>query len=436
MLKKLLGLEKKEASSPKKIETKSYQVSDPFWMYALTGDTSNLSNSRAYSLYRENSSIATAVDLITDAFTQIQPVIMNSDNEVISDAEILNLLKQPNGQQTYSEFADSYCHSYLISGNAYLSALGNVNTKPAELYAVKPMKVSTNIAQDDFVNTYYVSRGAGEGNYQRTRKGKIDKYFDGMLKELFHVMRFSSQTDDSKGDSPIQAAMLEAKQQISGRKHNLSVLDDGGRLSLVFTFNDGEAEPDADIHNERRDAIRDLYSGADGNKIAVLSGNEVKVQEFGTTNKDMDYLNLDKVASQAIYNRYHVPLPLVTMDAATFNNMQTAIDMFYDFAVLPTVSILFQGLQKFLFSRFKIDGDEFRLTYDPNSIPTLKMRLLDELKTRKEINIETTNELRAVIGSADIDGGDSVYIPATLIPMGESIDRPEDDMIEDINTDE
>lgn len=423
-----------------------YYSEDPFIIRALAGDrVTQLSNTEAMRMYRRNSSIATAVDMISDAFTQINPVIQDNDGNFIMEHELLSFLRQPNPQQTYHEFASAYIHSYLITGNSYIAAFGNVNSKPLEIHPIKPQQISTYEDTDNYAKSYIISDGVGCGSYERQKIKKRDRYLTReRLRELYHVMNYSSNTTDVKGDSLIQAAMIEVSQMIEGRNLNLQTILKGGNLGLAVIFNDGEIDDydgmngggtDQDIHKERTEQVRDALGGSNGERIAVLSGNEVSIQEFGKTNKDMDYLNLDKMASEAIYSRYGIPLPLISTDASTFNNMSTAVRMFYDFSVLPATNILFEGIQKFLFPRFGIDGSEFKLTYNPMSIPVLKERLIDEIAKRHENNIETVNELRKAFGGKDpVDGGDSILINATQVPIGEPIEDIET-IVEEISED-
>jgi len=81
--------------------------------------------------------------------------------------------------------------------------------------------------------------------------------------------------------------------------------------------------------------------------------------------------------------------------------------------------VLFAGLTNLLVPRFGLDPAKVKITYDPRSITALVDRELKQLKTRKDINIETVNELRIeFLAKDDIDGGDVVYQPASMIPLG------------------
>ncbi len=71
--------------------------------------------------------------------------------------------------------------------------------------------------------------------------------------------------------------------------------------------------------------------------------------------------------------------------------------------------------------RYGLDPTEYRITYDKTRIEALTVIALEELKLRKEINIESDNELRATIGRKPYKGGDVVLKPANLIPAGTDI---------------
>ncbi|MCK5018040.1 MAG: phage portal protein [Candidatus Peribacteraceae bacterium] len=391
-----------------------------FIEYAL-GLGGRVTASKAMQFYRTNSTIATAVDKIATKVEQISPVLKTKDNKFIKEHPVIDLLKSPNPFDTWQEFIGKMSRHYLLKHDSHLSLLGNVQRPPLELYAVKPENVSTTQAADYFPAAYNVTVGPGRGHYLRKEVGRLARFLDGNMKEFYHMMGFSSRSDEIQGDSPLEAAALEAKQQIQGRTHNLSLLKNGGRLSLVVSFKDADGTDD-DEHKLRKQRINeDLGGSGNAGKIAVVSGAQVDIKEVGTNNKDMDYAMLDKVASQAIYLRYEIPLPLVSTDASTYNNVENALFDFYENTVLPHVDILFSGLSKVLLPRYGID--DMVISYDPESINTLIRQKLEEIKTRKDINIETINELRALLPNRESisAGGDTLYQPAILVPVGEDL---------------
>lgn len=372
--------------------------------------------------YRTNSTVATAVDKTASKIEQIIPVLKTNDGNIIKDHPVLDLLKAPNAFDTRQDFMGKLARHYLIKHDSHISMLGNVNRPPLEIYAVKPQNVFVTQSGLDYLPaSYQISVGPGRGQYKRIPHGRKIRFLDGNLRELYHIMGFSSRSDDVQGDSPLEAAALETRQQIKGRTHNLKLLDNGGRLSLIVAFDEPDGI-DADEHKERKHRILEDLSGSDNaGKIAVISGGKTNIMEAGKSNKDMDYATLDKVASEAIFMRYEIPLPLVSTSASTYNNMANALFDFYENTVLPTADILFSGLSKVLLPRYGIE--DAYITYDMESINILIRQKLEEIKTRREINIETVNELRALLpGREPLSAeADSLYQSATLVPIGEDL---------------
>lgn len=414
-------------SKSKNIETKA-QSSSVIWPlqegsfleYAL-GHGGRLTAEQAMGFYQNNSTVATAVDKIATKIEQITPILkVEGDNILVNKHELLDLLKNPNPFDTWQEFIGKIARHYLLTHDSYLSMLGNFNRPPLEVYAIKPQNVFTTQAIDFFPAAYNVTIGAGVGNYLRTEEKKSVRFLSGAFKEFYHIKGFSSRSDELHGDSPLEAAALETRQQIKGRTHNISLLDNGGRLSLIVAFKDDDAIED-DEHKARKRRINEDLGGSDNaGNIAVISGAEVDIKEAGTSNKDMDYAELDKTAGQNIYLRYEIPLPLVSLDASTYNNIESALLDFYENTILPLVDILFAGIQKAFSQRYNLEG--LKLTYDPESIKILIRQTLKEIKERRAINIETVNELRTLLPNREsIDGGEVLYQPSTLVPIGEDL---------------
>jgi hypothetical protein len=305
-------------------------------------------------------------------------------------------------------------------------AMGVNTLPPQELFPVRPTFITTETNRNEYVNTYHIGAGVAEGVYrQELTNDRIARYYDQTgLKELYCISGYSSSSTDARPDSPLQAAALETQQQLKGKVHNVQMLDNGGRMSMLIIFKDTGV--DDDEMKRRLQRLNEKFAGAENaGKIGAFEGGEVQeVREMGKSQKDMDWSNLNETASRAVYFRYKIPLAMTTTDASSFNNLKTGVEMLYDFAVLPHADKQFSGLTRFLLPRFKIKLNEARITYNPDSIKALKERRLEELLKRKEIGIETVNELREAIPNREPkEGGDDLYQSATLVKLGTDINE-------------
>jgi len=390
-----------------------------FLEYALGGYGSRINAGDAMNFYRNSSAVATAIDVIADEIEMIKPVIELKDGSLISEHPILTLLESPNDFEDYRSFIGQLARHWLLTHECFIYAEGSLNRLPRTLFAINPFLISPmQDAIDGYPRLFSVSQGMGLGTYNR-EKGKFSRFLDGNLRELFHVMGFSSRTDQTTPDSPLEAAAIETRQQILGRNHNLKVIQNGGRISLAFVFKDTMSQEDHDI---RKQAIYNQFAGSNNaGNIAVFSSEDMEIKEMGLTSKDMDFSGLDRIATQSIYMRYKIPLPIVNADSQTYSNFERAILDLYDRAILPNAEIIFSGLTKFFKLRVQ-DDNIVRITYNPEDIVALRSRMLAEIKLRREINIETVNELRENLPDREpIEGGDIFYQAATLVPAGRDL---------------
>lgn len=373
----------------------------------------------ALNLYDKSTAVSIPVNMIAEAFSAIQPVIRYRE-DVITEHPVLELLMQPSPFYSQVLFMEILAKDYLITGEYELVALGAVNRPPLELQPISPRNVNVNEGEDGTTHSFVVAGNTLAGQYVQRRDKKRVRYLDGNLREMKQVRNYSTRSNSLlRGQSPLVAASKEALQHIKGSEHNISLLDNGGRVSLVFHF---DADLNTDEFDATKERVREQYGGTQkAGMIGVTSGGKLDIKELGTNNKDMDFAKLQSMAQRAVALQYKVPLPLITTDASTFNNYKEARGALYMDAVLPLADRIFNGLTDLLMPRFGLDPNQYSITYDKTKIEALAMLALEQLKLRKDINIETDNELRATIGRAPYKGGDVVLKPANLIPAGTDI---------------
>ena len=424
------GIEKKSAGFPATAH-RSFAQMPVLIQEALFGG--RIGPYKAAQIYQSSSAVATAVDMISGEFSNIDPVIYDrKEKKYIDDHPVLDALQSANSDHGYSQFIDDLGHYFLLNGAAYVGMIGAVDKRvsiPLQFWAADNQEVTPNESGvDQYPNTYYVSESPARGSYQR--EGDLVWRFieRARMKEIVAINRFSSRRNKTQGDSPLEAAILEVRQQISARTHNLSLLENGGRPSSVWNLKDSTVTDDDEKFERVKESIQEQFSGPrNAGKIAVVSAEDMDITELGINNKDMDFQALDDISQRAIYMRYKVPLALVTTDAMTLNNYEVALTAFYDQAVIPNIKILLNGIGKILMLRAGMDAQRFHVTYNPDTIRPLMMRRLLEIEKRRGIGLETTNELREFLpGREPIEGGDVLYQSTTLAPLGEGpIEAPE-----------
>ncbi len=368
----------------------------------------------AMVLYEQSSAVSIPVTWIGDAFASINPVLKKGD-EIIREHPLLELLNDPNPHFTKIAFMESLGKNYLITGETEVVAIGNVNRPPLQLFPINPTQVNPLQGGNGINQSFLVSDLLLSGSYQLQTGNNSVRYFDGNLKELKQIRNYSSRHNSLfRGQSPLLAASAEVRHHIKGNRHNISLLDNGGRISVVFHFED---DLGVDEFAETKRRILEQYSGVlKAGMPVVTAGDKLNIKEMSISNKDMDYAILHEKAKQAVAQVYKFPLPLLTTDATSFNNYQLALEALYDNAAFPLADCIYGGLQSLLFARFGLDAT-YKLTFDLDDISALKARRFKELADRVALNLESLNEGRELIGRDSVSGGDEIRLPVNLVPI-------------------
>ncbi len=377
----------------------------------------------ALSLYRQSTAVSVPVNMISDAFSVIDLAI-KVGTELITDHPLLEFLKQPSPFYDQELFLSVLSKDYLITGETHFVVLGNIGREPLQLQPISPASSTASVTQDtDSPQAWIVSGVTLPGAYVATPDARDVRYImkDSNLRELVVVRNYSPLNNSLlRGESLLVAASREARSHILGTEHNVSILENGGRVSLQFHFEE-DINPD-DFEAFQDKVIAKFGGSANAGAIAVSTGGKMKITELGKTPKDMDFGGLQQLAKKAIAMQYKVPLPLISDERQTLNNYSIGNLALYDQAVLPLANRILGGLSKALLPRYGMDPKKASLVVNQDTVTALVIRRNDELFRRKQIGIETIDELRAFIGREPLaEGGDVLYQNSTLIPVGTDI---------------
>jgi len=379
----------------------------------LDSNVPRLSTTTTLRWYTVAAPVATAIDLVVDEFKTLQPILLD-ENEVIKEDEFLTFLSMPNDAQTQEDMFKAYGSYFEITGEAYLVATGDVNRVPAELIVINPRNVEVQLGKDGFIQAISVTNSEGSP-WKFTRDDEQFRFFTkNRDAEIWPVQDFNS-NQNGRGASKLNAVQFEVQQYLEQATHNLMRLRNEMRPSGMFLF-DNELSDDQfeGLQAQTKDFLTGSHNA--GQFMIVEGGGQF--QELGSATLDMDFEKLKKDLTIAIFNRYKVPLPLISPDTMTMNNMEVAKLNLYDNAVLPLSQRLFQELVLFLGDRFGIE-DDVKLVPDIDRVPALQPRRNEQLKLQKELGVLTVDELRSMIGREALEtGGDFVYLPNNLVPIG------------------
>lgn len=413
----------RKSKAPVNIEKKSFIFGgNSFLEYLSWGGWENLSFYQAIKYYQQCAPLNSAINLISDNFSTIFPYIFDHNKEeYIKQHPLLDLLYYPNADSIGEEFFKQIIAYYLITGNVYIVAIGNVLKPPKELYVISPAFVSLNPGKDGYTETITVNANTpySETFTRQSIKGRFRYYSQYDDKEIWHIKTFNplQSANNLYGMSPLMPIWYEIEQYINASIHNLSLLNRGARPSGALSSENILTE---DQFARLQEQIDRFYSGAHNAGRPMLFEGGVTFQEMSMSNKDMDFLELKKNVINSIYSALKIPLPIISPDHTTMNNMEISKLDLYDNAVLPLTNRIYKELSNFLIHRYP-DLKKASIDYSEDEIPALEPRRNEELNKLKMLDVLTINELRARIGYEAITGGDDIYQPASILPIGTDV---------------
>jgi HK97 family phage portal protein len=373
--------------------------------------------------YKKNAIVYRCVNEISKGASSVD-YLLKSGDDVIEQHPLINLMDRPNPLQSKSEFMNAMFGFLLLSGNAYVLKVGSEIGKPRELHLLRPDRVVIQGGNKSIPQRYdYVINGKVQQSF------KVDPNTG--FSELKHIKLWNP-LDDYYGCSPLAAAAVEVDQHNLASQHNINLLNNGARPSgaVIFKPKDDGGFAINLSESQRQQLLTDLnnrFTGASNAGRPMLLEGDFDWKEMGLSPKDMDFINLKHMSATDIALCFGVPSQLVGVpDAQTYANVAEARLALYEETIIPHLKLVESDLNEWLVPMF---DERLYLEFSTEEIPALaerKRKTYENITQAVNAGIMTRNEAREQIGLSPVDGGDEIYINASLFPLG-SESPPEPD---------
>lgn len=384
--------------------------------------------------YLKNAIVYRCVNEISKGASSVGLILKQGD-DVLDNHPLLDLLERPNPLQSRSEFIQALSGYLMLSGNCYVLRV-MAGQLPRELHFLRPdrIKVKGTHASTIPEKYEYTVNGRVVATYE------VDQ--ENGFSEVKHLKLWNP-LDDFYGASPLTAAAVEVDQHNLSSDHNINLLSNGARPSgaIVFKPKDDQGFAVSLSESQRQQLLSDLNNRFTGSKNAgrpMLLEGDFDWKEMGLSPKDMDFLNLKHMATTDIALCFGVPSQLVGVpDSQTYANVAEARLALYEETIIPHLKQIESDLNEWLVPMY---GDNLRLEFDIDSIPALAERnrkVFENMVSAVNAGIYSRNEAREELGLSPVDGGDEIYISATLMPIGDaSVPEPENPLDDELIDDE
>ncbi len=332
-----------------------------------------------------------AVKLIAEAAAAL-PVVLQDHERRFEQHPLLDLIRRPNGAQGKAELFEALYGQLLLSGNAYLEAVGGedgdgVPMLPGELHVLRSDRISLIPGADGWPVAYDYTVG--------NRRHRFD--VTGAASPICHIKTFHPQ-DDHYGLSPMQAAATAIDVHNSASRWSKALLDNAARPSgaIIYKGADGQGSMSADQYERLVGEMEAHHQGARNAGRPMLLEGGLDWKPMGFSPSDMEFQKTKEAASRDIAVAFGVPPMLIGLTGdATYANYQEANRAFYRLTIVPLVTRVTASVSQWL-SAFT--GEMVELRPDLDQVPALAAERDQQWARVGAASFLTDAEKRAILG--------------------------------------
>jgi HK97 family phage portal protein len=250
---------------------------------------------------------------------------------------------------------ESVATQLLLHGNAYVQLLQDADGLPAELFALRPERVTVEADGAGWPAAYCYKVGEA-----RTRIAARD----GLGRPGLVHLKATHPLDDHYGLGCLAAAAGAIAVHNAAAKWNKALLDNAARPSGALVYEPGDGAALSGEQYERlRAEMEAQFSGSENAGRPLLLEGGLKWQAMSLTPADMDFIALKAGAAREIALAFGVPPLLLGLPSdVTYANYREANRALWRQTVLPMADRILRGLAEALASwwpglRLDVDVD-------------------------------------------------------------------------------
>ena len=380
------------------------------WM-ATTGTSAGY-KSTIEAGYKQNPTVYGAVRMIADNMGHIPLIVYDERGsearELGPQHPAQRTIDRPNEVYNRVRFIQALATDMMLNGNYYVQdANTGIQSFKHNLYRLRPDRVTTKL-------------DAGKTRIE-AYEYKPDSHKDAVVFRAEDVMHgwLIDPLDDTKGFAPISVASSSVALSNDARVWNASLMANKGQHSNLIKVN-GDMAPEEE--KALRESFTAKYAGKDNaGKSIVIRNGDIDVQPLNLNPADVQWIEGVKLTLRDMSTALFVPSVLLNdTENNTYSNYSAAVRIFYTMTVFPLLDMLCDDLTWFLVPRF---GDGIRVRYDRDAVPALQPSREEKWQQVQNAEWLTINEKREHLGWGKLDdpAADMVWIPATMVPLGEEI---------------
>jgi HK97 family phage portal protein len=304
---------------------------------------------------------------------------------------------KPNRYQTKVEFIETLMLNLVTSGNAY-AAIERVGNRIVSLLPLNSSQIITELLEDGTVIHKYYS-------------GENVKVYS--QDSMWHIKLFGS---GLVGLSPLSYAVQSLGIALASENRLTSIYKNGGKPTGILMI-------DKVLTKDQRDAVRanmaDLAEGNSDNLFVLEAG--MKYEAVSMTPQDIELLASRRFQLEDVARFLGVPSVLIndTSGSTTWGSgVEQIIEGFYKLNLSPYLNRIEESARVNLLS--PSDSMKYGIEFNFDALLRMNQTLRFD-GYNKGINggVLTPNEARALEGWSPKEGGDTLMVNSTMMPIGQ-----------------
>lgn len=230
--------------------------------------------------------------------------------------------------------------------------------------------------------------------------------------EIIHF-RHINPDDELYGLSRLEAIKATVISDLYAETYNLNFFKNGAATGTMFVIKNA-SQQELELN---KNWIRDEYVSTENAHKPIILAGDVEVKKAVASHQDMAFLDGRDHNKRAILAALDVPPAKIgDMETANRSNSKEQDKSFRTEAVMPLQYIIEQGLSNFI--RDVLGCPDVLFKHSEGDIRDAQEQM-DLWKTAADRGFLTINEVRAMMGKAEIEGGDiaTVMTPTGAVPV-------------------
>ena len=335
------------------------------------------------------------------------------------DQRLNELLKYPNGEDTWADLIEQWCGFKLITGNSFIYAKmieGGLNEgKPFEIYAL-PAQYMAIVANIDVFPPVRVGYQLYYGKMWTfdTKEILHDKYFNPY---------WTVTGNELYGQSPLMAAARTLTRSNEAKTASVSSFQNGGPAGVLF-MNDDRFDPTSGTQQAQalKKAVSEKGGASNFNSIAV-SGYKVDWKQIGLSPVELNIIESEKWDMKSLCNIYGVPSQLLNdAENKTYNNQREGEKALTLRCAIPLLDAITDNLNRKLHGDWGYRGTNIYVGYDIQVYQELEANKTEQVEWLDKAWWISPAQKMEIMGIKNpdyipVEELEKLYVPSNLQPL-------------------